>query len=50
METIILIVSFIGCIVSDIDFITLYFYIDLTFTLWKVSKQLTNDENTNIGK
>ena len=46
MEVIILIVSLIGWKVNGIDFMTLYFYIDLSFALWKGFKRYTNDKTT----
>lgn len=44
MNVIIVIVSFIGWKASGIDFPTLYFYVDLSFTIWKVVKHYTNDK------
>ena len=44
MDVVILIVSLIGWKVSDIDFMSLYFYIDLSFSLWKVLRHYTNDK------
>lgn len=44
MQTIIVLVSFIGWKASGFDFPTLYFYIDLSFALLKVVKHLTNDK------
>ncbi|MBD5545822.1 MAG: hypothetical protein HDQ97_00175 [Lachnospiraceae bacterium] len=44
MSVIILIVSLIGWKVSGIDFMTLYFYIDLSFTIWKGIRRYTNDK------
>lgn len=46
MSLIILIVSLVGWKVSGIDFMSLYFYIDLSFTLWKVLRHYTNDKAT----
>ena len=44
MDAIILIVSYIGWKASGIDFPTLFFYIDLSFSLWKVVKHCTDDK------
>ena len=44
MSVIILMVSFIGWKVSGIDFMTLYFYIDLSFTIWERIRRYTNDK------
>lgn len=44
MEAIIVIVSLIGWKVSGYDFATLYFYIELSNTLWKLLKHITNDK------
>ena len=44
MDVVILIVSLIGWKVSDIDFMSLYFYIDLSFALWKVLRHYTSDK------
>lgn len=44
MEAIIVIVSLIGWKVSGYDFTTLFFYIELSNTLWKVVKHFTNDK------
>nr|DAX05475.1 MAG TPA: hypothetical protein [Bacteriophage sp.] len=44
MEVIITFVSYIGWKVSGIDFPTLYFYIDLSFAIWKVVKHYANDK------
>lgn len=43
---IIVIVSLIGWKVSGYDFTTLYFYIELSNSLWNLLKQFTNDETT----
>lgn len=44
MDAIILIVSYIGWKASGIDFPTLFFYIDLSFSLWKVVKHYVDDK------
>lgn len=44
MSVVILIVSLIGWKVSEVDFMTLYFYIDLSFTIWKGIRFYTNDK------
>ena len=44
MDVIILIVSLIGWKVSGIDFMTLYFYLNLSNTLWKAIKRYINDK------
>lgn len=44
MDAIILIVSYIGWKVSGIDFPTLFFYINLSFSLWKVVKHYVDDK------
>lgn len=44
MDVIIVIVSLIGHIASGYDFPTLYFYISLSTTLWKVVKRYTKDK------
>ena len=44
MDVIVLIVSLIGWNVSDIDFMTLYFYINLSFSLWKALRHYTKDK------
>ena len=40
MDVVILIVSLIGWNVSDIDFMTLHFYLTLSSSLWKVIEKL----------
>lgn len=44
MEAIITIVSLIGWKASGYDFATLFFYIDLSFALYKGMKHFTNDK------
>lgn len=44
MDVIIFIVSWTGYLISDIDFITLHFYIPLAFALWKSWRHYTNDK------
>lgn len=44
MDVVIVIVSLIGWKVSDIDFTTLFFYIQLSNAIWKVVKRYTNDK------
>lgn len=44
MDVVILIVSLIGWKVSGIDFMTLYFYLELSNTICKVIKRYTNDK------
>lgn len=44
MDAIIIIVAFIGWRVSGYDFPTLYFYISLTISLYKLVKHYTNDK------
>lgn len=44
MEAIIVIVSLIGWKVSGYDFTTLFFYIELTTSLWKAVKHFTDDK------
>lgn len=44
MEAIITIVSLIGWRVSGYDFTTLFFYINLSFTLYKGLEHFTNDK------
>lgn len=50
MEAIIVLVSCIGWKVNDIDFLTLYFYISLSMSLYrafrKAVKYYTNDKTT----
>lgn len=43
MEVSILLVSILGKYMSALDFMTLYFYITLTFTVHKGIKKLTNE-------
>lgn len=47
MEAIIFVVSFLGAEFNDCDFITLYFYIELTFRLVKNIENYKNDKTTN---
>ena len=44
MEVVIVFVSIIGWKVSEIDFTTLFFYIELSNTLWRIVKHYTNDK------
>ncbi len=43
MVVIILLVSILGAYMSDLDFVTLYFYITLAFALHKGTKKFTNE-------
>ena len=44
MQAIIVIVSLIGWKVSGIEFTTLFFYIELSFSIWEAVKNYTNDK------
>lgn len=44
MEVIIVLVSLIGWKVSGYNFSTLFFYIELSYTLWRTVKHYTNDK------
>lgn len=46
MQAVIVIVSLIGWKVSGIEFTTLFFYIELSFSIWKAVKNYTNDKTS----